>query len=86
MDLAVERGFRIYWCTFFKRDLGSSVSRAEKLARGMSKGKIPSGGDGDLLRSFVLKTERAKGSAGDEEILDAVAGIMNEMEDFGCKE
>lgn len=86
MDMAVERGFRVYWCTFFKRDLGSSVARAEKLARGMSNGRVPSGGDGDLLRKFILKNEKAKGSANEDEVLKSVVDIMNEMEDFGCKE
>ncbi|MEA3558771.1 MAG: ATP-binding protein [Candidatus Thermoplasmatota archaeon] len=84
LELAVERGFRMYWCTFFKRELLSSVSRAEKLARSTSPGTIPKGGDGDLLRQFVLKNESIKGTASDEEVLSAVAGIMNTMKDFGC--
>ena len=86
MPLALERAFRLYWCTFFQKDLGSSVSRAEKLARGLSSGSIPKGGDGDLLREFILKTERNKGHLKEEEILSRIAQILNSMDDFGCKE
>lgn len=86
MDVSIERGFRIYWCTFFKRDLGSSVSRAEKLARSMSSGSVPGGGDGDLLRDFILKMERMKGRVSDREVLDQVVKLMNTMDDFGCTE
>ncbi|MGA1822173.1 MAG: ATP-binding protein [Thermoplasmatota archaeon] len=86
MDLSIERGFRMYWCTFFKRDLGSSISRAEKLARSMSSGSIPKGGDGDLLRDFILKMERMKGRIPDKEVLDQVVKLMNTMDDFGCTE
>ncbi|MFO8052213.1 MAG: ATP-binding protein [Thermoplasmatota archaeon] len=86
IDLAMERAFRIYWCTFFKRELDSSVSRAEKLARSMSSGTVPKGGDGDLLREFILKTESKKGPASDEEVISGVVRIMNTMKDFGCTE
>lgn len=86
LPLALERGFRIYWCTFFKKELGSSVSRAEKLARTLGSGKFPSGGDADLLKEFILKMERNRGRLSDEEILSRVTGILNSMDDFGCKE
>jgi len=86
LDLSIERGFRIYWCTFFKRDLDSSVSRAEKLVRSMSSGTVPKGGDGDLLRDFITKIEKHKGPANEEEIFGLVASIMNTMKDFGCTE
>jgi MoxR-like ATPase len=86
MDISIERGFRMYWCTFFKRDLGSSVSRAEKLARSMSSGSIPKGGDGDLLRDFILKMEWMKGKVSEQEVLDQVVRLMNTMDDFGCTE
>jgi hypothetical protein len=86
MPLAMERAFRVYWCTFFRRELGSSVARAEKLARALSSGKVPSGGDGDLLREFILKNERNRGSLEPPGILDRVVMILNSMDDFGCKE
>lgn len=84
LPLALERAFRVYWCTFFKRDLGSSIARAEKLVRGMDSGKVPKGGDGDLLREFILKMERTRGSASDEAIESRVVSILNSMDDFGC--
>lgn len=86
LDLSIERGFRIYWCTFFKRDLDSSVSRAEKLVRSMGSGTIPKGGDGDLLREFILKMEKNRGPLEEEEMIGLVASIMNTMKDFGCTE
>jgi len=86
IPLAMERAFRVYWCTFFKRELGGSVSRAEKLARGLSSGKIPAGGDGDLLKEFILRMERNRGNLKDQEVLSRVVSIMNSMEDFGCSE
>ncbi|MGA1847834.1 MAG: ATP-binding protein [Thermoplasmatota archaeon] len=86
MELSVERGFRMYWCTFFRREMDSSVSRAEKLARSLSSGTIPKGGDGEPFRGFVLKMERMRASMSDEEVFSTVATIMNSMKDFGCKE
>lgn len=86
LPLALERAFRIYWCTFFRRDIGSSLARAEKLARGMDSGSIPKGGDGDLLREFILKIERTKGKLSEDEIEKKVVSILNSMDDFGCTE
>jgi MoxR-like ATPase len=85
-ELSIERGFRIYWCTFFKRDLDASVSRGEKLVRAMGSGTVPKGGDGDLLRAFILKMEKHRGPLDDEELISQVASIMNTMKDFGCNE
>ncbi|MBN1390700.1 MAG: sigma 54-interacting transcriptional regulator [Candidatus Thermoplasmatota archaeon] len=86
LELSIERGFRLYWCTFFKRGLGSSLQRAEKLARSLAQGTVPKGGDGDLLLDFIRKMERWRGSVSDEEVFSSVVGIMNTMKDFGCKE
>ncbi|MGA1820693.1 MAG: sigma 54-interacting transcriptional regulator [Thermoplasmatota archaeon] len=86
LDLSIERGFRIYWCTFFKKHLGSSVQRGEKLAKAMSSGTIPKGADGDLLRQFAIKMERWRAPVNDEEMFSLIARIMTDMKDFGCKE
>ena len=86
LDLSIERGFRMYWCTFFKRDLEGSVSRAEKLVRAISSGKIPAGGDGDLLKKYILRMERNRGTLDDGQVLEQVVSIMNGMSDFGCTE
>jgi len=86
MELSIERGFRMYWCTFFRRELDSSVSRAEKLARSLSSGTVPGGGDGDALRRFVLSMERMRGQNSEEEVISRVVSIMNSMKDFGCRE
>ncbi len=86
LPLAVERGFRTYWCTFFQRELSSSAARGEKVARAMASGTIPQGGDGDLLRSFILRMERHRGPVSEEELIRSVTGLMNTMLDFGCKE
>ncbi|MFW3146707.1 MAG: ATP-binding protein [Thermoplasmatota archaeon] len=86
MELSIERGFRMYWCTFFKRDLDSSIARAEKLARSMSSGKVPGDADGSKLKDFILKMDRYRGPLTDGEILGEVVGIMNSMSDFGCTE
>jgi hypothetical protein len=85
MDLSMERAFRIYWCTFFQRDLSGSIQRAEKLTRSIQSGTIPPGGDGDLLRNFITKNERSVTSLTQEEVERTVVGIMNTMKDFGCK-
>ncbi|MGA1872333.1 MAG: ATP-binding protein [Thermoplasmatota archaeon] len=86
LELSMERGFRLYWCTFFRKHLGSSVQRAEKLAKALSSNTIPGGGDGDLMREFVAKMERWRVPVTDEEMFAKVAEIMNTMKDFGCKE
>ncbi|MBN1539387.1 MAG: ATP-binding protein [Candidatus Thermoplasmatota archaeon] len=86
MELSIERGFRMYWCTFFRRELDSSVSRAEKLARSLSSGTVPVGGDGDALRRFILSMERMRGPNSEEQAVSKVASIMNSMKDFGCRE
>ncbi len=85
LDLSIERGFRIYWCTFFKRELGNSSPRADKLVRAVSGGKPPSGGDGDLLKKYILKMERHKGRLTDGDVVSRVIELINSMEDFGCK-
>jgi hypothetical protein len=85
MPLAIERAFRVYWCTFFQRELGSSVARAEKMAKGLGSGSVPKGGDGDLLREFILRTETNQGKLDQSEILSRVVGLLNSMDDFGCK-
>jgi hypothetical protein len=85
-DISVERGFRIYWCTFFKKDLNSSVSRAEKLVRSMDSGDIPKSGDGDLLRNFIKKMEMHPGPVSDDERVRMVVSVMNTMKDLGCTE
>lgn len=85
LEIAVERGFRLYWCTFFQRDLGASVQRAEKMARAISEGSIPGGADGDLLAKFISTNERNPGGLTDEEVRSAVVGIMGQMKDFGCR-
>ncbi|HHD15312.1 MAG TPA: hypothetical protein ENK47_01230, partial [Euryarchaeota archaeon] len=86
LPLALERAFRVYWCTFFRRELSSSVPRAEKLARSISKGTVPKGEDGDLLRNFIIRTERMKGQLKDDDVVSRVVDILNSMEDFGCTE
>lgn len=86
LELAIERAFRLYWCTFFRRKLGSSVQRAEKLARSLEQGSVQKGGDGDLLREFIKRMERFRGPVSEEEMFSITAGIMNSMKDFGCKE
>jgi hypothetical protein len=85
MPLALERAFRVYWCTFFQRELGSSIARAEKIARSLGSGSIPGGGDGDLLREFILRSERNRGNLEAETVIASVIRILNSMEDFGCK-
>ena len=52
----------------------------------MSSGSVPKGGDGDLLRDFIMKMEKMKGKASDQEVLDQVVKLMNTMDDFGCTE
>jgi MoxR-like ATPase len=84
LELSLERAFRIYWCTFFQRDLSGSVQRAEKLARSIQSGSVPAGGDGDLFREFVKKNEKAAGLS-PAEVERTVLEIMNGMKDFGCK-
>ena len=86
LDLSIERGFRMYWCTFFKRDLEGSVSRAEKLVRAISSGKVPAEGDGGLLRKYILRMERNRGKLDEGQVLEQVVSIMNSMSDFGCTE
>lgn len=85
MPLALERAFRVYWCTFFQRELSSSLARAEKLAKALGSASIPSGGDGDLLRSFILKSERNKADMETGELISHIVQILNSMDDFGCK-
>jgi Mg-chelatase subunit ChlI len=85
LELSLERAFRIYWCTFFQRDLGGNVPRAERLARSIQSGSVQSGGDGDLLRAFIAKNENASSGIPAVEIERAIVGIMNAMKDFGCK-
>jgi len=86
MDMAMERAFRVYWCTFYQRDLAGNSARAEKLVRAIQSGTVPKGGDGDILRDFILRSERMGGGLQREEVLGAVLEIMNTMQDFGCKE
>ena len=86
LELAVERGFRVYWCTFFQKELKGSTERAEKLVKGMAGGRVPPSADGALLRSFVLRMERHCGSLSEDEVVDSVVSMMNTMKDFGCKE
>jgi len=85
MDLAIERGFRTYWCTFYQRDLAGSAQRAERLARAMSGGALPAGGDPDLLRAFILKNERMPPTIGQDEAVGHVVSLMGTMKDVGCK-
>ena len=62
------------------------MARGEKLAKAMASGTVPQGGDGDLFQSFILRMERHKGAASDDEVVRSVVGLMNAMQDFGCRE
>ena len=56
------------------------------MVRSIGSGEVSKDGDGDLLRSFILKMERHPGPIDDEERIRLVVQIMNNMKDFGCTE